>query len=113
MRIILNSTISDNGSEFSSRNNPEHPFEKMLTFYDIKHRYTKPFSPQTNGKIERFWKTLEDELLSGETFETLEEFKHYIQGYTLYYNEHRIHQGIKNKKPVEMIKKKKKLEPNL
>ena len=44
----------------------------MLTFYDIKHRYTKPFSPQTNGKIERFWKILEDELLSGETFETLE-----------------------------------------
>lgn len=66
--ISFNEILSDNGSEFASKNNDEHPFEKMLKFYDIKHRYTKPFSPQTNGKIERFWKTLEDELLSGEVF---------------------------------------------
>ena len=75
----------------------------MLKFYDIKHRYTKPCSPQTNGKIERFWKTIEEELLAGETFETLEEFKNYIRGYAIYYNEHRIHQGINNKMPIEMI----------
>lgn len=101
--IEFREMMSDNGSEFSSRNNPEHPFEKMLAFYGIKHRYTKPCSPQTNGKIERFWKTLEDELLSGEVFETLEEFKHYILGYVVYYNEHRIHQGINHKMPVEMV----------
>lgn len=96
--------MSDNGSEFSSRNNREaHPFEKMLEFLQIKHIYTKPCSPKTNGKIERFWRTLEDELLSGETFETLEEFKHHIKGYCLYYNEHRIHQGIGLKRPVDMV----------
>ena len=107
--IQFKEMMSDNGSEFASRNNPEHPFEKMLNFYHVKHRYTKPFSPQTNGKIERFWKTIEDELLSGENFETLEEFKHYIRGYVLYYNEHRIHQGINNKRPVNMVQK---VEPN-
>jgi transposase InsO family protein len=101
--IQFKEMMSDNGSEFASKNNDEHPFEKMLKFYDIKHRYTKPCSPQTNGKIERFWKTIEDELLSGEVFETLEEFKHYIRGYAVYYNEHRIHQGINNKMPAEMI----------
>jgi transposase InsO family protein len=101
--IEFKEMMSDNGSEFASKNNPEHPFEKMLSFYGIKHHYTKPCSPQTNGKIERFWKTIEDELLSGETFETLEEFKHYIRGYAVYYNEHRIHQGINNKMPVEMV----------
>jgi transposase InsO family protein len=101
--INFKEMMSDNGSEFASKNNAEHPFEKMLKFYDIKHRYTKPCSPQTNGKIERLWKTIEDELLSGEVFETLEEFKHYIRGYAVYYNEHRIHQGINNKMPVEMV----------
>jgi transposase InsO family protein len=95
--------MSDNGSEFASRNNPQHPFERMLKFYDIKHRYTKPCRPQTNGKIERFWKTLENELLDGEVFETIEEFKHYILGYIVYYNEHRMHQGISNKIPIKMI----------
>jgi hypothetical protein len=95
--------MSDNGAEFASKNSDSHPFERMLKFYDIKHRYTKPFRPQTNGKIERFWKTLEEELLSGEEFETLEEFKHHIIGYTVYYNEHRMHQGIDNRIPNSMI----------
>jgi transposase InsO family protein len=102
--IEFKEILSDNGSEFSSKNNIEnHPFEKMLAFLNIKHRYTKPCKPQTNGKIERLWKTIEHELLSGETFDTLDEFKHYIHGYSLYYNEHRMHQGIGLKIPQEMI----------
>lgn len=96
--------LSDNGSEFSSRNNVEnHPFERMLKHFNIKHRYTQPARPQTNGKIERFWKTLENELLDGETFETMEEFIEHVQGYCIYYNEHRIHQGINLKKPAELV----------
>jgi len=102
--IQFESIMSDNGAEFSSNNN-EHPFEKMITFYGVKHIYTKPCRPQTNGKIERFWKTLEDELLSGEEFATLEEFKEYILGYVIYYNEHRLHQGINNITPIQMLKK--------
>lgn len=102
--IQFKEIMSDNGSEFSSRANPtNHPFEKLLLFYDIKHLYTQPFRPQTNGKIERFWRTLEEELLDGEVFDTLEEFKHYIQGYVIYYNEHRGHQGIGNKIPNKNI----------
>ncbi|MGV2433253.1 MAG UNVERIFIED_CONTAM: integrase core domain-containing protein [Rickettsiaceae bacterium] len=101
--IEFKEMMSDNGSEFSSRNNVSgHPFEKMLGFLKIKHVYTKPCSPKTNGKIERFWRTLEEELLSGEEFETLADFEHHIKGYCLYYNEHRMHQGIDLKRPVEM-----------
>lgn len=69
--ITFKEIMSDNGAEFSSKNNESHPVERMLKFYDIKHRYTKPFRPQTNGKIERFWRTIEHELLSGEEFDTL------------------------------------------
>lgn len=101
--IQFTEMMSDNGQEFSSKNNPDHPFERMLNFYGVKHRYTKPFTPKTNGKIERFWKTIENELLSGEQFDTLEELEHYITGYNIYYNEHRIHQGIHNKKPCSML----------
>lgn len=103
--IQFKSIMSDNGTEFSSSNTKEHPFEKMLNFYGVKHIYIQPCRPQTNGKIERFWKTLEDELLSGEKFETLEEFKEYILGYVIYYNERRIHQGINNITPIQMLKK--------
>lgn len=101
--IQFKSLMSDNGPEFRSVNVNEHPFERMLKFYDMKHVYTKPYKPQTNGKIERFWKTLEDELLDGEEFDTLEEFKEHILGYTIYYNEHRLHQGINNAVPSTML----------
>ena len=64
--IQFQEIISDNGSEFSSRSNKSkdsHPFERMLTELGIKHRYTKPYRPQTNGKIERFWRTLNEDLI--------------------------------------------------
>ena len=69
----------------------------------MKHVYTKPYKPQTNGKIERFWKTLEDELLDGEELDTLEELKEHILGYTIYYNEHLLHQGINNAVPSTIL----------
>jgi transposase InsO family protein len=72
----------------------------------FKHRYTKPYKPQTNGKIERFWKTIEEELLQGEEFETLEDLKNHILGYVVYYNEHRKHGGIGRQIPVDFITKK-------
>lgn len=102
--IQFKAIMSDNGAEFGSTNSKEHPFAKLLTFYGIKQLHTKPCRPQTNGKIERFWKTLEEELLGGETFATVEEFKEYILGYVLYYNEQRMHQGINNIVPAKMLK---------
>lgn len=102
--IQFKELMSDNGSEFSGRTNgANHPFERMLKFYNIKHIYTQPYRPQTNGKIERFWKTMEDELLDGETFESLEELKTHVLGYVIYYNEHRGHQGINNKTPKSQL----------
>ena len=96
--------LSDNGTEFASRNNKEnHPFEKLMLFMGIKHRYTRPYRPQTNGKIERFWRTIKEELLEDEQFDSVDELKNFITGYNIYYNEQRVHQGIntipKNFKP--------------
>lgn len=101
--IEFKEMLSDNGSELASKNNEEHPVEALFQFFGIKHRYTQPFRPQTNGKIERFWKTLESEALDGEVFETLQEFKEYLLAYVIYYNEHRTHQGIGEKIPMQML----------
>ena len=50
--------LTDNGSEFAApRTKDTHPFERMLLELGIKHRYTRPYRPQTNGKVERFWRT--------------------------------------------------------
>jgi len=98
--------LSDNGPEFGPRgstNKHQHPFERMLIELGIKHRYTKPYRPQTNGKVERFWRTLEDDLIRETDFDSLEELKDELMQYLYYYNHHRPHQGIDGKTPVDMV----------
>lgn len=104
--IQFEEVLTDNGPEFGSgknaNNKMDNPFERMLYEMGIKHRYTKPYRPQTNGKVERFWRTLEDDLIDGTTFETREELETELLEYLFYYNEQRPHQGINGKKPAEI-----------
>ena len=56
--------LSDNGNEFTTRykkNLSLHLFEATLKSLKIKHKYTKPYHPHTNGKAERMWRTLDIE----------------------------------------------------
>lgn len=95
--------LTDNGSEFKNDKHPErHPFEKLLQMLEIKHSYTKPYKPQSNGKIERFWRTLYDDLLEEAEYSNVQGFKDELQRYMLYYNEIREHQGIGGITPDKM-----------
>lgn len=99
--------LTDNGPEVGTRyskRKSEHPFERMLSELGIKHRYTRPYRPQTNGKVERFWRTLEDDLLSETTFCSLEELKEELIQYLYYYNHLRPHQSLGGISPVEFAK---------
>ena len=96
----VRSVTADNGSEFASRNKPqEHPFEAMLLELGIKHRYTRPYRPQTNGKVERFWRTLDEDVIEGATFEHLDHFANELFEYLIYYNNHRPHQALAGQTP--------------
>jgi len=99
-KVKFEEMISDNGPEFASRTKPnEHPFERMLLELGIKHRYTRPYRPQTNGKVERFWRTLNEDLIEFTNFESIEHFKNELEQYLMYYNHLRPHQGINGKTP--------------
>ena len=95
----IDNVMTDNGSEFGSgqftRNKHEHPFERLLMEMDMKHIYTKPYRPQTNGKIERFWKTLNEDFVEGALYENIDDLKNELLCILLYYNEHRPHSAIK------------------
>jgi|SRR5882757_1651864 len=104
-KIKFEEIISDNGPEFGQRNSNskmQHPFERMLIELGIKHRYTQPYRPQTNGKVERFWRTLKEDLLAETDFDSLEEFKDEVLQYMCYYNHERPHQGLEGKKPSDI-----------
>ena len=97
--------LTDNGPEMASPKNLEgHPMERMLVELGIKHRYTKPYRPQTNGKVERFWRTLNEDLLNETTFESTGALKEELEQYMLYYNTYRPHQSLGGKTPLETLK---------
>lgn len=103
--IKFDELLSDNGTEFCATEKTinAHPFERLLAHFSIKHRRTKPYRPQTNGKIERFWRTFDDEVINGAVFNSLDELKDAVLGYNFYYNEHRPHQGLNGKVPSSML----------
>jgi hypothetical protein len=100
--IQFEEIIADNGPA-SSQNKRNHPFERMLMETGIKRRYMQPYRPQTNGKVERFWRTLKEDLIEDTDFDSLEEFEDELLKYLIYYNWERPHQGINGKKPIDMI----------
>ena len=104
--IEIESVMTDNGAEFGSgkntKNKEEHPFERLLMEMEMKHLYTKPYRPQTNGKIERFWKTLKEDFTEDSLFNDKEDLKDELLGFIAYYNEHRPHSSLNGKTPKEI-----------
>ena len=107
--IEIDSVMTDNGAEFGSgintKKKDEHPFERLLIEMQMKHKYTKPYRPQTNGKIERFWKTLKEDFIEDSLFNDLEDLKEEILGYVVYYNEHRPHSSLNGLTPKQFVQK--------
>lgn len=102
--IRFEALLTDNGPEMASPSNTDgHPMERMLKELDIKHRYTRPYRPQTNGKVERFWRTLNEDLLEGTTFQSLDQLRDELHQYLLYYNTLRPHQALDGKTPLETL----------
>lgn len=103
-QIKFKEVLTDNGPEFGtkhSKSKKEHPFERMLMEMGIKHRYIRPYRPQTNGKVERFWRTIEEDLFEETYFESLDQLKEELLQYLYYYNHERPHQGINGMAPVK------------
>jgi len=107
-QIKFEEVITDNGPEFGPKESKQkygHPFERMLLELGIKHRYCKPYRPQTNGKVERFWRTLQEDLIKETDLDSLEELKDELIQYLYYYNHQRPHQAIDGKTPAGMCTK--------
>ncbi|MDR2691005.1 MAG: integrase core domain-containing protein [Dysgonamonadaceae bacterium] len=101
----VEAVIIDSGAEFGSgpaaKNKGEHPFERLLPEMAIQHRYTRPYRPQTNGKVERFWRTLNEDVIEDALYEDMDDLKNELLGFLVYYNEHRPHSAIGNIPPAK------------
>lgn len=61
--ITVRAVMTDNGACYRSR-----AFNQVLSSAGVKHRYTRPYRPQTNGKVERFNRTLAHERVYAHTY---------------------------------------------
>ena len=95
--------ITDNGPQFISRD-----FKEYLKEVGIAHRKTRFFYPQSNGKIERFYRTCKNELIRRQSFLNLEELEKEIENYIIQYNHHRLHSSIGYITPIDMMNDKQK-----
>jgi hypothetical protein len=104
--IIIKKLLSDNGLEFTTHNIPSrkyHSFEIMLEKLKIQHKYTKVRRPQTNWKIERFWKIFEEHFFRKYEFSSWKDFNLKLQDWLVYYNTKRKHWWIKYITPMQKL----------
>jgi transposase InsO family protein len=90
--------LTDNGSCYWSK-----CFESALGSA-IAHKKTRPYRPQTNGKVERFNRTLNHEWAYAETYFSDEARAATYQNWLHHYNHHRPHTGINGTAPIERLR---------
>ncbi|MFF1631597.1 IS481 family transposase [Streptomyces sp. NPDC058272] len=96
---VPDEVLTDNGKQFTARFGPGRPgetmFDRICRENGITHRLTKPRSPTTTGKIERFHQTLRRELLDGcDPFEDPAAAQSAADAWLEDYNRMRPHQSL-------------------
>jgi len=89
--------LSDNGSGYVSK-----AFRTYLRLVGIGHILAAPFHPQTNGKIERYHRSIKGEL-SLLPYEMPGELKEAITDFVDYYNYRRYHKALGNVTPADVL----------
>ena len=87
--VIVERVLSDNGSCYRS-----HTWRDACEDLGIIHKRTRPYRPQTNGKIERFHRTLADGWAYARFYPSETDRRTALPGWIHFYNHHRIHSAI-------------------
>jgi transposase InsO family protein len=88
--------LSDNGAGYISQQ-----FNQYLRLVGIRHITASPFHPQTNGKIERYHRTVKGEI-NQVPYDMPGELKEAIRFFIEYYNYRRYHEGLGNVTPYDV-----------
>jgi len=104
----------DNGQPWGSPRSAEHGLSTLsawLVRLGIHISFSRPAHPQTNGKDERFHRTLKAEVLLGNEFDSLSQVQQRFNGWREIYNHLRPHEGIGMAVPAERYEPSTKLFP--
>ena len=99
--------LTDNGKVFTGRFGPgtgEVLFDRICRENGIKHILTRPRSPTTTGKVERWHKTLRREFLDGKVFTDIADAQAQLDVWVEHYNRERPHQSLGMATPWDRFK---------
>jgi len=88
--------LSDNGAAFIS-----HALKQFLNRYKIDHVRGAPYHPQTQGKIERYHRSMKS-IVKLDNYYTPTELHHAIANFVCYYNNNRYHEALDNVTPSDV-----------
>jgi transposase InsO family protein len=98
--IKIERLMTDNGSCYKAKN-----FKKACRRRGIKHVRTKPYTPRTNGKAERFIQTLLREWAYARPYRTSNQRAKRLEPWLRYYNRQRPHSALNGLPPQSRIRR--------
>ena len=87
--VHIERMLTDNGASYRS-----HAYRDTLAAHDIRHKRTRPYRPQTNGKAERFIQTLINEWAYARPYRSNSDRLHALRRFVDFYNHGRPHTAI-------------------
>ncbi len=94
----IDRVMTDNAKAYRS-----HTFATMLATIGATHKTTRPYRPQTNGKVERFHQTLLKGWAYKRPYGTNRERRDALTGFLEEYNRTRPHSALKGQSPMTVL----------
>lgn len=96
--IRIAAILTDNGGGYRS-----HAFAAVCRALGLRHQWTRPYRPQTNGKAERFIRTCLTEWAYARPYRTSRRRLDALPDFMRYYNHDRFHMGINGRTPMQRL----------
>ena len=96
--ITIRTVLTDNGACYKS-----HKFARLCRRLNIRHYRTRPYSPQTNGKAERFIQTALREWAYAQSYDNSDRRAAHLPVWLHQYNWHRPHASLKYNTPISAL----------
>ncbi len=90
--------ISDNGPQFIAKD-----FKEFIRVAGMTHVRTSPYYPQSNGKIERWHKTLKGDCIRVKVPLSLDDARNIVADFVAHYNEVRLHSAVGYVTPTDQL----------
>jgi transposase InsO family protein len=96
--VAMQALLTDNGSAYRG-----HRFGALCDRLGLRHHWTRPYRPQTNGKAERFIRTCLGEWAYARSYPTSVARASALPDFLRYYNQDRFHMGINGLTPMQRL----------